>query len=70
LAVSRAELDAVLIELSELIASSDYRAATRLEAAQPLFIAAGLRNELEPLRQAVEDYDFDTAQALMEGLAS
>lgn len=67
-AATQAQLDPVLAELAELIAGSHYNAANRLEAAQQLFIAAGLADALEPLRQALEAYDFETAQTLMEQL--
>ncbi|KAA6182530.1 Hpt domain-containing protein, partial [Thiohalocapsa marina] len=58
----------VLAELARLIADSSFAAATRLEEERDLLGAAGLSAELEPLQAALEDYDFDAAESLIEQL--
>ncbi|NCC40427.1 MAG: response regulator [Gammaproteobacteria bacterium] len=59
----------VLAELAGLIADSNLAAATRLEQEWDLLGAAGFSTELEPLRTALEDYDFDAAEPLVEQLS-
>ncbi|KAA6183867.1 histidine kinase, partial [Thiohalocapsa marina] len=58
----------VLAELARLIADSSFAAATRLAEERDLFSAAGLSAELEQLQAALEEYDFNAAESLLEQL--
>jgi HPt (histidine-containing phosphotransfer) domain-containing protein len=64
-ALNQARLDQLTAELSELIAGSNFIAATRLREERQLLIAAGLSEVLESLEDALEVYDFEAAQTLI-----
>ncbi|MBK1619797.1 hypothetical protein CKO42_15365 [Lamprobacter modestohalophilus] len=56
----------VLAELAVLIEDSSFAAGSRLEAERLLLERAGLRHEAQQLQAALEDFDFETAQTLLE----
>ncbi|NEX17063.1 MAG: hypothetical protein C1943_10640 [Halochromatium sp.] len=56
----------VLAELAVLIEDSSFAAGSRLEAERLLLERAGLRREAQQLQAALEDFDFETAQTLLD----
>ena len=60
----------VLAELDALIAESNFVAVERLEAERGLLEDAGLVSQVRAIAAALDDYDFESAQAIIEGLVA
>jgi hypothetical protein len=62
------EVAQVLTELAALIDESSFSAGRRLEAGRDVLERAGLGNAVRRLRVALEEFDFETARAIIDPL--
>ena len=60
----------VLAELESLIVESSFAAVERLVEERELLERAGLGSEVHAIEAALDDYDFETAQAVIERIAA
>ena len=60
----------MLAELESLIVESSFAAVERLVEERELLERAGLGSEVHAIEAALDDYDFETAQAVIERIAA
>jgi signal transduction histidine kinase/DNA-binding response OmpR family regulator len=63
-------VDDILLSLQALVTANDAAARPALHAAAPRLVAAGLGEEVACLAEALEEYDFERAEALLDTLRS